>query len=249
MGTRRRRVIHTRPCCLPIGLGSPRSARPAMMNKPLRRPEPVVETGRDQKSPLRRCFKPRPPLRTGYAGFASGCRSSVRSSNNPATLRSSRSRSGRLSGLLSGCPPTDTRPQARAKLGKAQLSDPIGLRKFFAHRISAPFNEMCTHKAGKTLTLRCSAPLEQIPFWRIGNHGLFVVAFSAGEGVPASPENALLAHDDLSLVRSASPAVVMLRAGGASSNHGERSSLLGRPLARAKTGLRVDSTSIHRALV
>src|SRR5262249_23923368 len=25
--------------------------------------------------------------------------------------------SGRLSGLLSGCPPTDTRPQARAKLG------------------------------------------------------------------------------------------------------------------------------------
>src|SRR5262249_17303250 len=27
-----------------------------------------------------------------------------------------RSHSGRLSGLLSGCPPTDTRPQARAKL-------------------------------------------------------------------------------------------------------------------------------------
>ncbi len=151
MGTRRRRVVHTRPCCLPIGLGSPRSARPAMMNKPLRRPEPVVETGRDQKSPVRRCFKPRPPLRTGCAGFASGCRSSVRSSNNPATLRSSRSRSGRLSGLLSGCPPTDTRPQARAKLGKAQLSDPIRLRKFFAHRNSAPFNEKCTNKVGQDI--------------------------------------------------------------------------------------------------
>src|SRR5437588_2109140 len=29
----------------------------------------------------------------------------------------------RLSGLLSGCPPTDTRPQARAKLGDLQISD------------------------------------------------------------------------------------------------------------------------------
>src|ERR1700680_2972446 len=34
-------------------------------------------TGRDQKSPLRRCFKPRPSWRTRCAGFASGCRSSV----------------------------------------------------------------------------------------------------------------------------------------------------------------------------
>jgi hypothetical protein len=50
-------------------------------------------------------------------------------------------------------------------LGKAQLSDPIRLRKFFAHRNSAPFNEKCTNKVGKTLTLRCSVPLEQIPFW------------------------------------------------------------------------------------
>src|SRR5579863_940005 len=39
-----------------------------------------------------------------------------------------RSRSGRLSGLLSGCPPTDTRPQARAKLGEGAISlycDPL----------------------------------------------------------------------------------------------------------------------------
>ena len=29
------------------------------------------------KKPVRRCFKPRPPLRAGYAGFASGCRLGV----------------------------------------------------------------------------------------------------------------------------------------------------------------------------
>jgi hypothetical protein len=120
------------PSVLPwIGKGRPRSARPAMKNKPLRQPEPVMETGRDQKSPVRRCFKPRPPLRTGCAGFASGCRSSVRGSNDTVTSRSSRSHSGRLSGLLSGCPPIDTRPQARAKLGKRQISDLARLRKVF----------------------------------------------------------------------------------------------------------------------
>src|SRR5207253_4571253 len=37
---------------------------------------PAVEAGRDQGSPVRRCFKPRPPLSAGCAGFASGCRSS-----------------------------------------------------------------------------------------------------------------------------------------------------------------------------
>ena len=58
-----------------IGAGDPRSARPARMDKPLRcRP---LEGRRDQKSPLRRCFKPRPPLSAGCAGFASGCRSRV----------------------------------------------------------------------------------------------------------------------------------------------------------------------------
>ena len=40
----------------------------------------------------------------------------VRSSNN-RSISPLRSHSGRLSGLLSGCPPTNTRPQARAKLG------------------------------------------------------------------------------------------------------------------------------------
>jgi hypothetical protein len=47
-------------------------------------------------------------------------------------LRTLRSRSGRLSGLLSGCPPIDTRPQARAKLGKFQISDFENSRKRFA---------------------------------------------------------------------------------------------------------------------
>ena len=66
------------PLSLPwFGLGRPRTARPARMDKPLRLPEPVVETGKDQRSPFRRCFKPRPPSSTGCAGFASGCRSSV----------------------------------------------------------------------------------------------------------------------------------------------------------------------------
>src|SRR5207302_6029719 len=43
-------------------------------------------TGRDQKSPLRRCFKPRPSWRTRCAGFASGCQSSVRSCKRPQSL-------------------------------------------------------------------------------------------------------------------------------------------------------------------
>ena len=118
-----------------IGAGGSRSARLARSNKPLRcRP---LEGRRDQKSPLRRCFKPRPPLRAGYAGFASGCRSSVFGAANDrelsvlANLGFLRSRSGRLSGLLSGCPPTDTRPQARAKLGEAQLIAVASLCKGF----------------------------------------------------------------------------------------------------------------------
>jgi hypothetical protein len=69
---------------------------------------------------------------------------------------------------------------------------------------------------------------------------------AAGCEVPSrkrSPE-----HDDFGLVRSASPAVVMPRGGGASSSHGGRLCLLDRPLSRAKTILRADSTSIRPAL-
>jgi hypothetical protein len=38
----------------------------------------------------------------------------------------------RLSGLLSGCPPTDTRPQARAKLGTTEISDLARARNNFS---------------------------------------------------------------------------------------------------------------------
>ncbi len=47
-----------------------------------------------QKSPLRRCFKPRSPLRTGCAGFASGCRSHGRRVHEQ----------GREIASLGGCP-------------------------------------------------------------------------------------------------------------------------------------------------
>jgi hypothetical protein len=74
-----------------------------------------------QKSPLRRCFKPRPPWRAGCAG------------SPPAADRMSKESEitflRRLSGLLSGCPPIDTRPQARAKLGSHEISDVVMSRK------------------------------------------------------------------------------------------------------------------------
>jgi hypothetical protein len=71
-----------------------------------------------------------PRLRAGCAGFASGCRS-----HEPAVAKALAGLLTRREGgaheqgrkiafaslvlrrLLSGCPPTDTRPQARAKLG------------------------------------------------------------------------------------------------------------------------------------
>jgi len=59
-------------CCLGLEREDPfRTA--GKMDKPLRCWR--LDRQRDQKSPLRRCFKPRPPLSAGCAGFASGCRS------------------------------------------------------------------------------------------------------------------------------------------------------------------------------
>src|SRR4029078_2869169 len=60
-------------------------------------------------------FKPRPLLRAECAGFASGCRSDF--------LERLALLSRRLAGLLSGYLPTDTRPQARAKLGITEISN------------------------------------------------------------------------------------------------------------------------------
>ena len=62
----------SRRCCHGPDEGRPRSALPAKMDKPLR--TSGIRAGY-QKSPIRRCFKPRPPLSAGCAGFASGCRS------------------------------------------------------------------------------------------------------------------------------------------------------------------------------
>jgi hypothetical protein len=130
MGTRRREGSRTLQCCLGLDWGvSPIRTRGNDEQASSVARAGLWRTGRDQKSPLRRCFKPRPSWRTRCAGFASGCQSSVRSSNDPVILRSSRSRSGRLSGLLSGCPPIDTRPQARAKLGTTQICDLKKARK------------------------------------------------------------------------------------------------------------------------
>lgn len=50
-----------------IGWGDP-VRTPGKMDKPLRL-LCLWRAKRDQKSPLRRCFKPRPPLRTECAGF------------------------------------------------------------------------------------------------------------------------------------------------------------------------------------
>ena len=143
-------------------------------------------TGRDQKSPLRRCFKPRPPWRTGCAGFASGCQSSVRSSSDPKILRSARSCSGRLSGLLSGCPPIDTRPQARAKLGKAQLSHFAKACKSFAllSRLSNQKNRKSFRRRRRHYQKSPSVvALSRVPR---GERGAPVSPPAAGRGSPPS---------------------------------------------------------------
>jgi hypothetical protein len=149
--------LHTRDAAL-VWSGKTRSARPARMDKPLRcRP---LEGRRDQRSPLRRCFKPRPPLSAGCAGFASGCRlsgSELRRPNlSPSGLESlgfeSRPHSGRLSGLLSGCPPTGTRPQARAKLGERDISAMARRCKHFF-----PQRPFFSFDARKWLAWRCIA--------------------------------------------------------------------------------------------
>jgi hypothetical protein len=77
---------------------------PGKIDKPLRLLG-LWRANRDQKSPVRRCFKSRPPF-GGVRRFASGCRFFK----------------GWLTGLLSRSPPTDTRPQARAYWASEVLS-------------------------------------------------------------------------------------------------------------------------------
>ena len=110
-------------CAALVRKGRAPSARPAKKDKPLRC-HPAFAPALPKKS-FRRCFKPRRPLRAGFAGFASGCRS--REQGRSLFLR-------RLSGLLSGCPPTDTRPQARAKVSVRKIIQSSAWRKQFRRR-------------------------------------------------------------------------------------------------------------------
>lgn len=89
---------------------------PGKMDKPLRLPD--LEPGRDQKSPLRRCFELRHPLR---AGPPVRLRLLVRSLGVEQLLATLDD--WRFSGLLSGDPPTSTQPQARANMGKGVYRD------------------------------------------------------------------------------------------------------------------------------
>jgi|SRR5579883_508945 len=86
--------------------------------------------GRDQKSPLRRCFKPRPPWRTRCAGFASGCQSSVRSCKRSQTLVSLDASSARQFNLTS-CP---TRRLGDLTPGGCPASCPDAHRPTHGHR-------------------------------------------------------------------------------------------------------------------
>ena len=95
------------------------------------------------KKPVRRCFKLRPPWSAGFAGLTlrlpvvvgarqSTARRGIHLKRRPegSTPVDHRSLgSWRLSGLLSGCPPTGTRPQARAKLGKREIGSFGPVRK------------------------------------------------------------------------------------------------------------------------
>jgi hypothetical protein len=82
----------------------------------VRRP---LESRQRRKSPVRRCFKPRPPLERGA----------------PVRLRLPVFH-GRLTGLLSRSPPTDTRPQARAYWANAYFVESTKIASGFLARQS-----------------------------------------------------------------------------------------------------------------
>jgi hypothetical protein len=58
-----------------LGLGRAPHRTAGKSSASLVLPTPNIGIGRDQKSPLRRCFKSRPSRRAGFAGFVSGYRS------------------------------------------------------------------------------------------------------------------------------------------------------------------------------
>jgi hypothetical protein len=89
-----------------------------------------LEGRQRRKSPVRRCFKSRPPF-GGVRRFASGCRFVK----------------GRLTGLLSRSPPTDTRPQARAYWASLLFGRIARKRKRFFQ------NERIFSRRHKTVTI------------------------------------------------------------------------------------------------
>ncbi len=116
VGKPRMRYHATRVTSEPsFGRGSP-DRTPGKMDKPLQLPD--LEPGRDRKSPLRRCFELRHPLR---AGPPVRLRLLVRSLGVGGVLLTLDD--WRFSGLLSGDPPTSTQPQARANMGRAVYRD------------------------------------------------------------------------------------------------------------------------------
>jgi hypothetical protein len=129
--------LHRRDCCLGPDEGDPVPHCWQRWTSPFG--VPGIGAGSEPKKPFRRCFKPRRPLRAGYAGFASGCRSREQGSKR-LFLR-------RLSGLLSGCPPTDTRPQARAKLGDSAIRHSAATCKRFGlnEKLAAEFSAAPAH--------------------------------------------------------------------------------------------------------
>src|SRR5580704_7436544 len=93
-----------------IGMRS-RSARPARKTSLFGKP--ALEAGRDEKARSVVALS-RVPRLAGFAG------------SPPAVGPNER-----LTGLLSGSPPTDTRPQARAKMGRCRNRENRGEHKSF----------------------------------------------------------------------------------------------------------------------
>jgi hypothetical protein len=90
---------HTQRSLLWVRRSRPRFAVPSLGSRGQTTESYDLESERPESpSPLRRCFKLRPSVRPRFAGFVSGCWLLQR----------------RRSGLFPGCPPTNTRPQARA---------------------------------------------------------------------------------------------------------------------------------------
>ena len=105
-----------------------RSARPARKTSLFGKPD--LETGRDEKARSVVALS-RVPRLAGFAG-------------SPPAVDFYR----RLTGLLSGSPPTDTRPQARAKMGKTEDRNICAYYKDFFQSIATADTAEATSQFG-----------------------------------------------------------------------------------------------------